>query len=98
MSHFQGGHAPHSEPGPSKTMRLYDLLYTQGFGTRRVCAGLIEQGHVRLGPQACTDPAAELDVTDPALRFMVQGVTWSYHPRAYLMLHKPAGTECSHRP
>ena len=79
-------------------MRLDDVLYSQGFGTRRVCAGLIEQGHVYLGPQACTDPAAELDVADPTLRFTVQGVAWPYHERAYLMLHKPAGTECSHRP
>ena len=79
-------------------MRLDDLLYSQGFGTRRVCAGLIEQGYVNLGPQTCTDPAAELDVADPAFEFVVQGAHWRFHERAYLMLHKPAGTECSHRP
>lgn len=28
----------------------------------------------------------------------VQGVDWAYHAKAYLMLHKPAGTECSQRP
>eukprot|EP01034_Spumella_vulgaris_P011852 gene11852-15082_t len=36
-------------------MRLEDLLYSQGFGTRRVCAGLIQQGLVTVAGQPCTD-------------------------------------------
>jgi 16S rRNA pseudouridine516 synthase len=32
------------------------------------------------------------------LRFRVQGVDWSYHEKAYLMLHKPLATECSQKP
>ena len=32
----------------SKMMHLEDILYTQGFGTRRVCAGLIEKGLVQV--------------------------------------------------
>ena len=32
----------------SKKMHLEDILYTQGFGTRRVCAGLIEKGLVQV--------------------------------------------------
>ncbi len=79
-------------------MRLSELLFTQGFGTRRVCAGLIEQGHVSVAGRPCTDPAAELDLSAAPLTFSVQGQDWVYHPRAYLMLHKPAGYECSHRP
>lgn len=77
-------------------MQLQDILYSQGFGTRRTCAGLIQQGLVAVGEQPCTDPGAEFE---PAgLRFTVQGVEWPFHARAYLMLHKPAGTECSQRP
>ena len=79
-------------------MRLGDLLFSQGFGTRRVCAGLIERGLVSVGGQPCTDPGAFMDIADPGFAFAVQGVTWPYRERAYLMLHKPAGTECSHRP
>ena len=30
--------------------------------------------------------------------FKVQGQEWPYQERAYLMLHKPAGTECSQKP
>jgi 16S rRNA pseudouridine516 synthase len=79
-------------------MRLDELLFSQGFGTRRVCAGLIEQGLVVLDGRACRDPALEVRVADPAFRFSVDGVAWPYRERACLMLHKPAGTECSHRP
>ncbi len=79
-------------------MRLDDLLFSQGFGTRRVCAGLIERGLVSVGGQPCTDAGARMDVADPGFAFAVQGATWPYRERAYLMLHKPAGTECSHRP
>jgi 16S rRNA pseudouridine516 synthase len=77
-------------------MRLDDILYTQGFGTRRVCAGLVQQGLVRVGEAVVTDPGAEFE--PGGLRFTVQGAEWAYHEKAYLMLHKPAGTECSQKP
>jgi 16S rRNA pseudouridine516 synthase len=77
-------------------MHLQDILYTQGFGTRRVCAGLAQQGHVTIGGQAVTDPFADLD--PEGLLYTVQGTPWAYHEKAYLMLHKPAGTECSQKP
>lgn len=82
-------------------MRLDDLLFSQGFGTRRVCAGLIQQGFVK-GFEAFTgmeyaQSATEIVASD-GMEFIVQGKQWQYHRRAYLMLHKPAGFECSHRP
>ena len=78
------------------TMSLQDILFTQGFGTRRVCAGLIQQGFVSVAQQPSTDPAMEF--VAKGLRFTVQGAAWEYHELAYLMLHKPAGTECSQKP
>jgi 16S rRNA pseudouridine516 synthase len=77
-------------------MQLQEILYTQGFGTRRVCAGLVQQGFVSVAGEAATDPAT--DIETEGLRFTVQGVAWEYHEKAYLMLHKPAGTECSQKP
>ena len=82
-------------------MRLEDILYSQGFGTRRVCAGLIQQGFVGVqangqGVEPCIDAGAEFE--PEGLVFTVQGVRWQWQQRAYLMLHKPAGTECSQRP
>lgn len=77
-------------------MRLDDILYSQGFGTRRVCAGLIQQGLVTVAGQACDDPSLDLDPT--GRHFTVQGKPWEYHAPAYVLLHKPAGTECSQKP
>ena len=77
-------------------MQLQDILYSQGFGTRRVCAGLVQQGFVTVGGEACDDSAAEFD--PEGLQFTVQGVPWVYQAPAYVMLHKPAGTECSQKP
>jgi len=84
-------------------MQLQDILFSQGFGTRRVCAGLIQQGLVyvyeskeALAPvqhaQAATEFVAE------GLRFRVQGVDWPYQDKAYILLNKPTATECSQKP
>jgi 16S rRNA pseudouridine516 synthase len=84
-------------------MQLQDILYSQGFGTRRVCAGLIQQGLVQVyegkdapTPVPCAQAATEF--VAQGLRFRVQGVDWPYFERAYLMLHKPTATECSQKP
>ncbi len=82
-------------------MQLQEILYSQGFGTRRVCSGLVQHGLVKIygsavAPVACTDSTAEME--PEGLRFRVQGVDWIYQARAYVMLHKPAGTECSQKP
>ena len=84
-------------------MQLQEILYTQGFGTRRVCAGLIQQGLVQVympneGLAPVTIAQAATEFVAEGLRFRVQGVDWPYAERAYLMLHKPAGTECSQKP
>ncbi len=79
----------------------HQLLYSQGFGTRRVCLGLVEQGLVqcRTGEhwQVVQDPYDEVRA-EPGMPYQVQGQAWVYQPLAYVVLHKPAGTECSHKP
>jgi 16S rRNA pseudouridine516 synthase len=77
-------------------LTLQDILFSQGFGTRRICAGLVQHGHVAVGGKSVDDPLAEFDTT--GLVFEVDGVRWPYHEKAYLMLNKPAGIECSQRP
>ena len=79
-------------------MQLQEILYSQGFGTRRVCSGLVEQGWVALGEpaQICRDPWLECE--PEGLVFWVQGQRWTHQRLAYLMLHKPAGYECSQKP
>jgi len=63
-----------------------------------VCCGLVQQGLVAVGdpPQVQTDPLLDLGVEGLVLR--VQGQDWRYQAQAYLMLHKPAGYECSQKP
>ena len=77
-------------------MQLQDILYSQGFGTRRICAGLVQQGLVTVNGEPCDDSTADFDPT--GLWFTVQGKPWPYHEKAYILLHKPAGTECSQKP
>ncbi len=84
-------------PRAAEPVQLQELLFSQGFGTRRVCVGLIQQGLVAVADVVVADPAMEL-IAHEGLRFSVQGVAWEYHEKAYLMLHKPAGTECSQKP
>ncbi len=77
-------------------MKLSQVLYSQGFGARREVAGLIAGGHVTLAGAVCDDPFHEVD--PEGLVFGVRGVLWDYHAQALLMLHKPAGVECSQKP
>jgi 16S rRNA pseudouridine516 synthase len=79
-----------------KPMRLEDILFSQGFGTRRVCAGLVQQGYVSVNGEVQQDPGIFFEPEN--LKFKVQGTEWPYFDRAYLMLHKPLGTECSQKP
>ncbi|SDP47890.1 ribosomal small subunit pseudouridine synthase A [Rhodoferax sp. OV413] len=39
-----------------------------------------------------------MDFEAEGLRFRVQGVDWPYQRQAYVLLNKPAGTECSQKP
>ena len=95
----------------AKKMHLEDLLYTQGFGTRRVCAGLLEKGLVQVYVDENT---SEIDKNSAlagvftaskateciakGLRFRVQGEDWEYHEHAYVLFNKPTGSECSQKP
>lgn len=82
---------PHCAP-----MRLADILFTQGFGSRRGCAALVAAGQVRVAGHVVQDPQADFETI--GLRFAVDGLEWSFHSTLLLMLHKPAGYECSRTP
>jgi 16S rRNA pseudouridine516 synthase len=61
--------------------------------------GLIEAGHVEISSQPTIEPPEPDDefVTEN-LRFRVNGAEWPYCEKAYIVLHKPNGTECSQKP
>ncbi len=86
---------PSGRPG-AIDMQLRQVLFSQGFGTRRECDALILHGLVQVGGQVVDDPAAPVDTT--GLVFHVRGERWAFHDKALLMLHKPSGYECSRKP
>lgn len=77
-------------------MKLSQILFSQGFGARRECEGLILGGHVRVEGELCNDPFFE--VNTEGLAFSVRGEVWQYHAKALLVMNKPAGYECSQKP
>jgi 16S rRNA pseudouridine516 synthase len=79
-----------------RTMNLESILFTQGFGSRRQCRALIAAGRVSVKGAPCTEP--EADWPPDGLVFEVDGEPWLYRERAYLILNKPAGYECSREP
>jgi 16S rRNA pseudouridine516 synthase len=78
------------------SMRWADVLFTQGFGTRAQCAAILAAGDVRHEARTVADGDALVDTE--GLHFEVGGQRWPYHERALVLLHKPAGFECSRRP
>ncbi|MEN9628560.1 MAG: ribosomal small subunit pseudouridine synthase RsuA [Pseudomonadota bacterium] len=81
---------------PDRPMRLSQILFSQGFGSRRQCAGLVEAGLVQVDGVVIEDPGQELD--PQGLVLWVEGKPWPYHERALILLNKPAGYECSQKP
>lgn len=77
-------------------MPLERILQTQGFGSRKACRVLVRQGRVALAGAPVTDP--EAGFAPLGLVFQVDGADWAYRDKAYLMLNKPAGHECSRTP
>ncbi|MCH7345033.1 16S rRNA pseudouridine(516) synthase [Pelomonas sp. CA6] len=75
---------------------LAQILFSQGFGTRRHCAALIDHGLVRVEGQTVDDGDALFETA--GLQFEVQGKTWPFHEQALILLNKPAGYECSRKP
>ena len=77
-------------------MQLERILHSQGFGSRKLCRILILNEEVTVNGAPCDDPAADFDTAN--LHFTVKGEAWEYREKAHLMLHKPAGYECSLKP
>jgi 16S rRNA pseudouridine516 synthase len=77
-------------------VKLSQVLFSQGFGARRECEGLVLGGHVTLAGAVCDDPF--FDVEPEGMSFGVRGQLWPFHTKALVLLHKPAGYECSQKP
>lgn len=72
------------------------ILQSQGFGTRKYCRELIEDGEVSIAG-VVHDNYKELLETD-GLVFQIFEEDWTYREHVYLCLNKPANFECSRKP
>lgn len=77
-------------------MRLEQVLFSQGFGTRHECRGMILQSRVQIAGEVHSDPDENIDVE--GLVFCVDNKPWPYFEKAVVALHKPSGFECSQKP
>lgn len=77
-------------------MQLERILHSQGFGSRKLCRIMCYDERVAVNGTICDDPSA--DFATENLILTVDGEIWPYHEKAYLMLNKPAGYECSLKP
>lgn len=81
----------------AKPLTICKLLQNQGFGSRRECESLVAHGLVQWGEQA----VEYIDDTFEPLEgqpFSVKSVSYTYRHKAYVMLNKPMGYECSQKP
>ena len=76
--------------------KLSQILFSQGFGTRRLCAGLVWHGEVSVNGEVVEEPDTEFETE--GLRFTVNGQEWPFFDKALVLLNKPAGFECSQKP
>ena len=81
---------------PAGHNTLDQILFEQGFGERRVCEGLVLNGLVQINGEVIDDPDAVFP--EDRLNLVVNGMPWVTHVKALIMLHKPAGYECSLKP
>ncbi len=77
-------------------MKLSRILQSQGFGSRKGCVAQVRAGAVAVNGVVCDDPEAEFNTN--GLQLTLDGATWTYREKAYVLMHKPAGYECSHHP
>lgn len=77
-------------------MNAQQILFSQGFGTRHECTGLILQGRFKVNGTLCEDPDENIPTGN--LVFSVDGVEWPYFEKAIILLNKPEHYECSLKP
>jgi 16S rRNA pseudouridine516 synthase len=72
------------------------ILQSQGFGTRKYCRSLIEDGDVIANGELQDNYKAQIETDGLVLEVFDE--RWVYRERVYLALYKPANYECSRKP
>lgn len=77
-------------------LSLDRILQSQGFGTRKYCRALIEDGDVSINGEIQDSYKTTVDTDGLVLE--VFGEEWKYRAQVYIALNKPANFECSRKP
>lgn len=77
-------------------LSLDRILQSQGFGTRKYCRALIEDGDVSIGGEVQENYKATIETDGLVLE--VFGEEWVYREHLYIALYKPSDYECSRKP
>lgn len=77
-------------------LSLDRILQSQGFGTRKYCRALIEDGDVSIGGEVQDSYKATIETDGLVLE--VFGEEWVYREHLYIALYKPSDYECSRKP
>lgn len=77
-------------------LSLDRILQSQGFGTRKYCRELIEDGEISINGEVVDQYKQTLETDD--LVFRIFDEEWQYREHVYIALYKPANFECSRKP
>lgn len=77
-------------------LSLDRILQSQGFGTRKYCRSLIEDGEVAVN--GAVQDNYKTSVETDNLVLTVFDEEWRYREHVYIALNKPANFECSRKP
>jgi len=77
-------------------LSLDRILQSQGFGTRKYCRTLVEDGEVAVN--GVVHDSYKTPVDTESLVLTVFDEEWVYREHVYIALHKPANFECSRKP
>jgi 16S rRNA pseudouridine516 synthase len=72
------------------------ILQSQGFGTRKYCRELIDDGEVSVNGEVIKSYKTTIETE--GLKFSIFDEEWDYHAHLYIVLNKPANFECSRKP
>jgi 16S rRNA pseudouridine516 synthase len=72
------------------------ILQSQGFGTRKWCRELIEDGEVSIQDEVIKNYKQEIE-TD-GLVFKIYEEEWEFQEKIYIAINKPSNYECSRKP
>ncbi|MET3117177.1 16S rRNA pseudouridine516 synthase [Undibacterium sp. GrIS 1.8] len=77
-------------------LSLDKILQSQGFGTRKYCRELIDDGELSIAGEVMD--SYKTTVETDGLTFHIFDEEWEYREHIYIVLNKPANFECSRKP